>query len=76
MRVNTTLVRGVFGIRFWGYALLLAVQQINVTGGYANAFGHRGADVSTLAPFGSLVAARLTSHHKNKPRAALCVYLG
>ena len=76
MRVNMTLVRCVRGVRFWGYAYLCAVQQINVTGGYADAFGHESADVSTLAPFGSLVAVRLTSHHKNEPRAALCVYLG
>ena len=74
MRTNLTLVRGVLGTRFWGYAYMYAATQINVTGGHAGAFSHGSADVSALAPFGSLVAVRLTSHRKNEPHAALSVY--
>ena len=54
---------------------MYAVIQINITGGYADASGH-GSAVSALAPYGLLVTVRRTSHHRNAPRAALCVYLG
>jgi hypothetical protein len=74
-RANNVLVNGVLGPRFWGYAYLHAVTQINATGGHKGAFG-AAVDVSALAPYGSLVAARVAKHAKMEQRAEMFVYLG
>ena len=71
-RANNVLVNGVPGPRFWGYAYLHAVAQINAVGRYKGAFG-AAVDVSALVPYCSLTAARTTKHAKMEQRAEMFI---
>ena len=68
------LVNGIFGLRSRGHVYLHAVAQINAAGGHKGALG-AAVDVPALAPYASLVAARLTKHATMEQRAAIFVFV-